>query len=321
MTNKSKRIIIICLIAAAVPVTGVIAWRIIDKIVQGAHPRRPSAVTVGLLTLKKETMEKALSFSGIVEGDPQVKVYSSVTGKFAENAVAEGDLVTAGQVLAYVGRDVVGQTFQPAPVRSPVAGMVKKLYYADRGAPVSVDKPVAEIANPDQVKIVLTVGEADLGRVKTGMEAVIRSPYNAALALRARVFSVTPFVDSDTFTGGIIVKAGNPDRAARPGMSAAVDIIIGRSPAFLVPVQAVQEDLDSAFVFVDADGRARRVTVTRGYTQGDRVEITGDLKEGDVVATDGSFKLFPGAAIEAPEKRGTGPGNDRRRAGPPAGNP
>jgi multidrug efflux pump subunit AcrA (membrane-fusion protein) len=313
MKKRTKRIVLVCLAAAAVLGTGVVAWRIIDKIAQGAQPRRPNAVTVGLLPLKKELVEKTLSFSGILEGDPQVKVYAAVTGKFSHNAVAEGQMVAAGQVLAYVGRDVVGQTFQPAPVRSPVAGMVKKLYFTDRGAPVTVDRPVAEIADPVHVKIVLTVGEADLNRVKTGMKAVIRSPYNASLSLNARVFSVTPFVDSDTFSGNIIIKADNPDHEATIGMSAAVDVVIERSPAFMVPAQAVQEDLDSSFVFVDDQGTARRVPVTRGFAKGGRVEITGDLNEGDVVATDGSFKLFEGAAIARPRPESDTGGRQRGR--------
>ncbi len=311
MNKQTKRITLIGLAAAAALVAGVAAWRVIDKIAQGAHPRRPNAVTVGLLPLKKEMVEKTLSFSGILEGDPQVKVYAAVTGKFSHNAAAEGEMVAAGQVLAYVGRDVVGQTFQPAPVRSPVAGMVKKLYFTDRGAPVTVDRPVAEITDPAHVKIVLTVGEADLNRVKTGMKAVIRSPYNASLSLNARVFSVTPFVDSDTFSGNIIIKADNPDHGATIGMSAAVDVVIERSPAFMVPAQAVQEDLDSSFVFVDDRGTARRVPVARGFAKGGRVEITGDLQEGDVVATDGSFKLFSGAAIARP--RGESDAGGRQR--------
>ena len=76
---------------------------------------------------------------------------------------------------------------------------------------------------------------------------------------------------------------------------------------------AVQEDLDSSFVFVDDQGTARRVPVTRGFAKGGRVEITGDLNEGDVVATDGSFKLFEGAAIARPRPESDTGGRQRGR--------
>jgi multidrug efflux pump subunit AcrA (membrane-fusion protein) len=312
MTKRLKTIIIICAIAAGALVLGVIGWRVAAKILQGAIPRRQAAVTVAWVPLTKQTLAKTLSFRGIVEGDPQVRVFSNVAGKFSGNAVAEGDMVAADQVIAYVGRDVVGQTFQPAPVRSPVAGMVKKLYFTDRGALVNVDKPVAEIAFPGRVKIVLTVGESDLSRVKTGQDAVIRSPFDATLALPARVFSVTPFVDSDTFSGGIIIKADNRDGRVKIGMSALADIVYETSEAFAVPVQAVQQDMESAFVFLNIEGKARRTAVKTGYMKGDLMEISGDLKAGDLVVTDGSFKLSDGATITQAEEstRGRPPQGD-----------
>ncbi len=324
MKRKTKRIVAVSGLAAAVAVSAVIGWRISAKIIQGANAGRRAAYTVGMTTLAREALEKTLSFKGIVEGDPQVKVFASLTGKFISNAVAEGSFVTADAVIASVSRDVAGQDFQPVPVRSPVAGMVKKLYFTDRGAQVSLDRPVAEIADPSRVKIVLTVGEADLGRVKTGFDAVIRSPYDPALAVPARVFSVTPFVDSDTFSGSIIVKAGNADGRLRIGMSAAVDVVVSRSEAFVVPAQAIQQDMDSAFVFRNEGGFARRVAVVPGYTRGGRVEITGDLRAGDVVVTDGSFKLFDGAAIAAVQSRPDGGSREGRdggagRGGSPSG--
>jgi multidrug efflux pump subunit AcrA (membrane-fusion protein) len=317
MKKQTKKIIMIGGAAVLALVAGVIGYRIIAKLAQGANQRRPAAITVGLLTLAKQSVDKTLTFQGIVEGDPQVKVFSPAAGKFLSNAVAEGAFVAADQVLADIDRGLVGQDFQPVLVRSPVAGMVKKLYFVDRGAPVTLDKPVAEIANPARVKIVLTVGEADLSRVKPGLAAVIRSPYDPQLALPGSVFSVTPFVDSDTFSGSIIVKADNSKGTVKIGMSASVDIVTERSEIYLVPVQAVQEDLDSAFVFLIRDGIARRVAVRTGYGKGGFVEIEGEVKDGDVVATDGSFKLFDGALIASAQKPSASaePPADR----PPAG--
>ncbi|MBN2354085.1 MAG: efflux RND transporter periplasmic adaptor subunit [Spirochaetales bacterium] len=319
MKKSRKRIAVAAAGAAAAALALVIGWRIVAKIVQGSSPRRRAAYTVGMTTLTKQPLEKSLSFKGIVEGDPQVKVFSSLAGKFMRNAAAEGSFVSADAVIAYVSRDVVGQDFQPVPVRSPVSGMVKKLYFTDRGAPVTLDKPIAEVADPTRVKIVLTVGEADLGRVKAGQTAVIRSPYDPTLSVPARVFSVTPFVDSDTFSGSIIVKAGNADVRLTIGMSAAVDIVFARSEAFVVPSQAVQQDMDSAFVFRNEDGVARRVAVVPGYSKGNLVEITGDLTEGDTIVTDGGFKLFDGAAIAAVQRPPESGAPEKRTPGEPSG--
>jgi hypothetical protein len=316
MKKTTKRIIIIAAIAIAVIVVGIIGFRIIAKIIQGANPRRDTTYSVGAVTLRKQPLIKTLSYRGIVEGDPQVKVFTTVAGKFQANATLEGSYVGVDDVLTYINRDIVGQTYQPVTVRSPIAGIVKKFYFVDRGALVTVDKPVAEVANPTSIKIVLTVGEADLSKVKTGMEAVITSPFDEKISLPAQVYSVTPYVDSDTFSGSIIIKADNRNDMAKIGMSALINIIIGKSETFIVPLNAIQVDLNSAYVFLNNGNSAKRVAVQQGYAQGAGVEIVGDIKEGDQVITDGSFRLFDGAQITivgAPAGQEDNSGNNKNR--------
>jgi multidrug efflux pump subunit AcrA (membrane-fusion protein) len=312
MEKKTKKLIIIAGIAVIALILGVIVYRIAAKIIQESKQGRQATYAVGQITLKKQLLEKTLSFRGVLEGDPQVKVYSPVAGKFQSNAVSEGDNVNPDDILTYINRDVVGQTYQPALVRAPVAGMVKKLYFVDRGTPVTVDRPVAEITNQDSIKVVLTVGEEDLSRVKTGMDAVITSLYDENLKIKARVFSVTPFVDSDTFSGSIIIKAENASHTGKIGISVVVNIITGRSDAFLVPANAIGIDLESTFIFVNVDDTAKRVPVRQGYAKGGLIEITGEVKDGDNVVTDGSFKLFNGAKLSV---AGEGDQNQRNASG------
>jgi multidrug efflux pump subunit AcrA (membrane-fusion protein) len=309
MTKKTKTIIIISGLAVGVIIAGVIALHVAEKIIQGQGFRRPSTYTVGETALKKQLLEKTVTFRGIAEGDPQVKVYAPEPGRLIGNSVTEGQYVGVNQVLTTIDRAIIGQTYNPALVHSPIAGMVTKLYFVDRGEPISLQQPVAEVADTSALKVVLSVGEEDLSRVKDGMEAELVSTYDEKQKLPARVVSVTPFVDSDTFSGRIIIKAANPGNTLKVGSSVILNIITGRTQAFLVPQSAVQTDAQSSYVFLDVNKTAKRVPVTQGFIKGDMVEITGEVKEGDLVVTDGSFKLFNGAKlmIAGEQEQGTGP--------------
>jgi hypothetical protein len=76
MTKKIKTIIVISGLAVGVIIAGVIALHVAEKIIQGQGFRRPSTYTVGETALKKLLLEKTVTFHGIAEGDPQVKVYA-----------------------------------------------------------------------------------------------------------------------------------------------------------------------------------------------------------------------------------------------------
>jgi hypothetical protein len=329
MNKKARTIIIISALAVVLIIAGVIALHVAEKIIQGRGFRRPSAYTVGQLVLKKQLLEKTVTFRGIAEGDPQVKVYPPEPGRLIGNSVTEGEYVVMNQVLTTIDRAIIGQIYNPALVHSPIAGMVTKLYFVNRGEPISLQQPVAEVANTTALKVVLSVGEEDLSAVRDGMEAELVSIYDEKQKLPARVVSVTPFVDSDTFSGTIIVKAANPGNTLKVGSSVIVNIITGRTQAFVVPQSAVQTDAQSSYVFLDVAKTAKRVTVTQGFIKGDMVEITGEIKEGDLVVTEGSFKLFEGAKliIAGEQEQGTGPARPSGGAGgakpgganPPAG--
>lgn len=316
MNPKTKKIILISGLAVAAVIVALIAYHVIARIVQSGGRPRATAYTVGQVSLEKRPIARSLAFRGVLEGDPQVKVYPTAPGQFIANAVNEGDFVQANQVLATIDRAVVGQTYEPEPVRSPVAGMVTELFFRDRGAPIAVSQPVAAVANTARFKVVLVIGEQDLSSIKKGMEATISASFNENISLPAVVSEVTPVVDPDTFSGSVTVTAVNKEPRLEIGMSMIVTIITSRGDAFMVPLAAVQTDAVSNFVFLNVNGAAKRVTVTEGFSTGDTMEISGDLKEGDAVITDGSYKLFDGARVVIAAGSGGAGASATETAGP-----
>ena len=130
-----KNIIIWLLIAILAVIFGRIAYSVIN----GMKKQKDIYFSISDVALAKQKVPHMLSVQGILEGDPQVKVYPQVPGKFAKNNVVEGQMVNKGDVISYIDRDIIGATFELAPVKSPIRGIVTTRYYIDRGIIVIFD--------------------------------------------------------------------------------------------------------------------------------------------------------------------------------------
>ncbi|PKL91338.1 MAG: hypothetical protein CVV21_08990 [Candidatus Goldiibacteriota bacterium HGW-Goldbacteria-1] len=297
MHSKAKRwaLIIIAVLSA------VILFQIIKKVTRAGEKLSETAYDVKAVQAGKTDIQEAIFIRGIAEGNPQIKVYSQVPGKFERNAVSEGSFVNKDDTILYINRDIVGMDYQLANVMAPAAGIVTKIYTTDKGAFVTPQYPVAEIANPDKIKVILSTGEEDMIKIKAGQTAEISAAYGDKITLKGSVSSVTPFIDKDTMAGTVIVKADNPKRDIKPGMSVNVKIYGQRRQGIMLPENAVLLGESRSYVYINDNGRAKMTDVKTGYIEGDNIEITEGINIGDVVVTEGNFKLNEGNLLKIKE--------------------
>jgi hypothetical protein len=91
----------------------------------------------------------------------------------------------------------------------------------------------------------------------------------------------------------------NRDGSLAPGMYATVKWPVRRARAsLLVPRTSVAVTSERTFVIRDRNGRAEWVDVTKGATDGDLVEVIGDLRPGDIVVRRGTDELREGMPIK-----------------------
>jgi membrane fusion protein (multidrug efflux system) len=117
-------------------------------------------------------------------------------------------------------------------------------------------------------------------------------------------------VDQTTGTVTLRARFPNPDGLLLPGMFVTAMFDQASDPnAFLIPQNAVQRDFDgSAYVMlVGADNKAERRKVIADRTYNEFAVVTGGLKKGDKVITQGLNGLRQGAPINpvvstAPQK-------------------
>jgi len=125
---------------------------------------------------------------------------------------------------------------------------------------------------------------------------------------RGEVLHLSPSIDaaSGSFRVTVRLVAAEPLAGGRrllPGMLVRLEVVTDRHPdALAVPKRALRREGEGVFLFVVKEGVARRVDVTEGFADDERVEVVpataGTLVEGDAVVVVGNRDLEDGAQVE-----------------------
>ena len=179
-----------------------------------ANPPKPETIPVRVARLAARDIERTLEYVGDIKGQDEAMVYPKVSGKISEKLKEDGAKVREGDVLATIDRDEVGLKFEKAPVESPLAGVVGRVY-VDRGASVSPQTPVALVVNMDRVRVRLDVPEKYLPSISLNQSAKLSVDAWAGQIFTGKVSKISPIVDLDTRTAPIEISA-DPDRFFNP---------------------------------------------------------------------------------------------------------
>ena len=142
---------------------------------------------------------------------------------------------------------------------------------------------------------------ASAGAIAGDMPGAARS--GSAAAASAGSDGTLSFMDNavDTTTGTILLKGTfpNSDASLWPGEFVNVRLRLAVDTATTVPAAAIVSGQQGSYVFVVAqDGTAQQRTVRVDRTQGDMAIVSGDLKPGERVVTDGQLRLRPGSKVQ-----------------------
>ncbi|MFP4374501.1 MAG: efflux RND transporter periplasmic adaptor subunit [Spirochaetaceae bacterium] len=193
--------------------------------------------------------------------------------------------------------------FEDRNITAPISGRIAaKSSSVTAGNYLSQGVEVARVVDLDRLEMEISVGEREIGYLEVGAPVRVSIPACPDVgAPDAEVASIAAGTDPGTGSFAVVIRWDNTcTERVRSGMSANVSIEPrGVERALLVPSQAVVRNGEDTFVFVAADGVARRTRVEAGRRMGARTEITDGLSEGDVVVTTGTSGLRDGDAIRA----------------------
>ncbi len=192
-------------------------------------------------------------------------------------------------------------------IRAPIAGTIVDLPIKVGETAIASTNAFAgaslmKIADTSAIQAELKVDEADIARIAVGQAVDVYATAFPDTALKGKVqrIALAPILENQARSYEVIAVIEPPEGLAlRSGMSARADIFLGDGGRKLaVPVEAVgtEEDEDGKverFVWLDRDGRAKRVVVQVGLSDDRWEEIVSGLAAGDRVVTG------PGRALRA----------------------
>ena len=155
--------------------------------------------------------------------------------------------------------------------------------------------PLLVIADLGEVIVTADVPEEQVGTVRVGQSARIVSAAVPERTIEGRVEYVGEVVDPTRRMVEVRVRVANEDRTLRPNAFVQVALATDGSPRVVVPAEAVVNDDQAAFVFVqhsDHPGSLERRAVTPGFQRADQVEIMSGLAPGETYVSKGAILLL-----------------------------
>ncbi len=177
-------------------------------------------------------------------------------------------------------------TIKLASITAPFKGVITEVD-TKAGDQVSAGTPAFRLDDLSQLLVDVQVSEVDINRIKVGQDvtmsfdAILGKQYKGRVKEVSMVGTTTQGVVDFTVT----VELTNADDAVKPGMTAAVNIVVEQlKDVLLVPNRAVRVQQNNRVVYVLRNGTLEPVTITLGASSDANSQVmSGDLKVGDQI--------------------------------------
>jgi HlyD family secretion protein len=191
-------------------------------------------------------------------------------------------------------------TINMAKLVAPFAGMVSEVDVMV-GDQVRSGSNAFRIDDLSHLLADVQVSEVDINSVKVGQpvtitfDAILGQEYHGKVTQVAQVGDVVQGAVNFTVT----VEITDSDEQVKPGMTAAVNIVVNAlKDVLLVPNRAVRLVDGQRVVYVLRNGLPVEVKITLGASSDTVSEVvSGDLKEGDLIILNPSTTLIPGGGM------------------------
>ena len=229
----------------------------------------------------------------------------------AQNAIAgqEFDDAEANYLEAKAAVESARLNVEFTTIRAPVNGktgpiLIQPGNMVAAATASTTASSLVSINEIQPVKISLALPQSDLPRIqarqaKGGLDITIAMhEAGGEHDIQVPVNFVSNAVTNTTGTIELRATYPNADMALVPGQLVDVTVALAEIPnATLVPREAVNTGPDGQFVYAVKDGVAQQVPVKVLFDDGVNDAISGSLKKGDQVITEGQLRVIPGAKV------------------------
>lgn len=213
-----------------------------------------------------------------------------------QESVAQASVKQAEAVLSLAKMQVARTS-----VRSPLSGVVVKRFV---GVGEQVDgtagQPVVEVANLNEVELVVSVPSAYLGELHRGQVLTLTAGAFRDKKFAGRILAIPAAVDPGSNAGAVRIRLSNPQGLLRLGMFLKADLPFEtHAKTLLIPAQALYHDEANNPVVYRVEGENAAATrVKIGVAAPDKVEVLDGVKQGDAIVLTGGYGLGERAKVK-----------------------
>ena len=182
--------------------------------------------------------------------------------------------------------------------KAPFAGTILAKNYED--GELYGGQPIMVLSQIDKLKALIAIPESYFPKFKQGMKLTLTSEIYPDQVFPATVEVVYPSIDASSHTFQVKIVIPNAKRLLRPGMYVTTTIGLGKVKTIVAPYQAVEKlvGANDRYVFVNENGRAKRVAVELGQRFDQQIEIISpEIVDGVEMVTVGQHKLVDGVKL------------------------
>jgi RND family efflux transporter MFP subunit len=222
-----------------------------------------------------------------------------------DRAEAQADMARNGAAQAYAAMQTAqsqaglsAKSLDDTKIKAPFDGVVVEKRIS-AGEFATAGRVVVVIVRDDPLRLKFDVAEASVGGLAIGQPVELTVAAHPGKTFRGVVKRIGASVRVQSRTLPVEAEVPNTEGLLKPGFfaKALVSLTGEPKPALMVPRSALSQASTGQRVFVKKDGRVVERLVVVGASEGDRVEVSGQLAAGEEVAVDHLAELSDGAAV------------------------
>jgi len=187
-------------------------------------------------------------------------------------------------------------------VNSPLDGIVVKRFVSvGEQVDGTAGQPVVEVANLNEVELVVNVPASYLGKLRKDEPLSLVSDAFPDRKFSGRILAIPGAVDPGSNAGAVRIRLANPHGLLRLGMFLKTELPFAtHHNVLLIPVPALYHDEANHPVVYLVDGEnAVAADVRTGIITPEKVEILEGVKEGDTIVLTGGYGIGEKSKIKS----------------------
>jgi membrane fusion protein (multidrug efflux system) len=179
-------------------------------------------------------------------------------------------------------------------VRAPYSGILG-FRQVSPGTLLTNNTPITTLDDISIIKLDFSIPETHINDIQPGFRIIAHSDAFPEREFSGEIRTIGSRVDP--VTRAVLVRAivPNAERLLRPGMLLTVKIVTDERMGLVISENALIQTGEETYVFMaGTDGLAHKRPVITGARRYDNVEVIEGLEEGEMIITEGAFKLRDG---------------------------